>query len=208
MGAWRWVGDGALLRAFTGPMPEANAAARALARRVVAYEEVADAVPGAASLLVCLRRGAEPSAALRADLESLTDAAEHDGERPGTLHEIDVVYDGEDLGEVARLAGIAPEEVVRLHASASYTVAFVGFSPGFGYLLGLPEALHTPRLSSPRTRVPAGSVAIGGEWTAVYPSATPGGWRLIGRSGATLFDAPRDPPALLRPGDRVRFVPR
>ena len=205
MSAWRWVGDRALLRSFPGSVETANAAARALAHRVGGYEEVEDAVPGATTLLVVLRRGVEPGERLRRALEADGEPGE---DAPGALHEIEAVYEGEDLAEVARLAGIAPEDVVRLHASLEYTVAFVGFSPGFAYLLGLPEILRTPRLDTPRTRVPAGSVAIGGEWTAVYPSATPGGWRLIGRTDAALFDARRDPPALLRPGDRVRFVPR
>jgi biotin-dependent carboxylase-like uncharacterized protein len=117
-----------------------------------------------------------------------------------------VRYDGADLAEVASLTGLGVAEVVRRHAAATYTVAFGGFMPGFAYLTGLDPVLHLPRRSSPRTRVPAGSVAVAGEFAAVYPSATPGGWRLLGTCTTPLFDVHRDPPALLRPGTRVRFV--
>ncbi|MCX2948169.1 5-oxoprolinase subunit PxpB [Lentzea sp. NEAU-D7] len=119
---------------------------------------------------------------------------------------IPVVYDGPDLALVAETAGITPDEVVRLHTTATYEVAFCGFAPGFGYLTGLPEALQQPRLDSPRTKVPQGSVGIAGEFTAAYPRPTPGGWRLIGRTEITLFDARAETPALLQPGDQVRFV--
>ncbi|MEO6083409.1 MAG: 5-oxoprolinase subunit PxpB, partial [Umezawaea sp.] len=118
---------------------------------------------------------------------------------------IPVHYDGPDLELVARTAGMSEAEVVSLHSGSEYEVAFCGFAPGFGYLVGLPEVLRQPRLDSPRTKVPAGSVAIAGEFTAAYPRATPGGWRLLGHTDATLFDASRDVPALLAPGDRVRF---
>ncbi|MEU0877780.1 5-oxoprolinase subunit PxpB [Lentzea sp. NPDC005914] len=119
---------------------------------------------------------------------------------------IPVTYDGPDLDLVAETAGISPDEVVRLHTSAVYEVAFCGFAPGFGYLTGLPENLQQPRLDSPRTKVPVGSVGIAGEFTAAYPRATPGGWRLIGSTDITLFDAKAETPALLAPGDKVRFV--
>jgi KipI family sensor histidine kinase inhibitor len=100
---------------------------------------------------------------------------------------------------------VSTKDVVRLHTGAVYTVAFTGFAPGFGYLTGLPEPLRQPRLSTPRTRVPPGSVGIAGEFTGVYPRVSPGGWRLIGRTTTVLFDPRADPPALLAPGDRVRF---
>jgi KipI family sensor histidine kinase inhibitor len=106
---------------------------------------------------------------------------------------------------VAETAGLTTAEVVELHSGTEYEVAFCGFAPGFGYLVGLPEPLRQPRLDSPRTKVPAGSVGIAGEFTAAYPRATPGGWRLLGHTDVTLFDARRDEPALLEPGDRVRF---
>ncbi|WP_454050764.1 5-oxoprolinase subunit B/C family protein [Cellulomonas sp. Marseille-Q8402] len=118
-----------------------------------------------------------------------------------------VRYDGADLAEVARLSGLDEAEVVRRHAAATYTVAFGGFMPGFAYLTGLDPALHVPRRASPRERVPAGSVAVAGEFAAVYPAATPGGWMLLGTCDVPLFDVDRDPPALLPPGTRVRFAP-
>ncbi|MET9631035.1 5-oxoprolinase subunit PxpB [Lentzea sp. NPDC006480] len=119
---------------------------------------------------------------------------------------IPVIYDGPDLDLVAETASISPEEVVKLHTDATYEVAFCGFAPGFGYLTGLPASLQQPRLDSPRTKVPAGSVGIAGEFTAAYPRATPGGWRLIGRTEITLFDPLAETPVLLQPGDQVRFV--
>ncbi|MET0434031.1 MAG: urea amidolyase family protein [Cellulomonas sp.] len=118
-----------------------------------------------------------------------------------------VRYDGADLAEVARATGLSEDEVVHRHAAAEYTVAFGGFMPGFAYLTGLDPALHVSRRSTPRERVPAGAVAIAGEFAAVYPAATPGGWMLLGTCDVPLFDVDRDPPALLRPGARVRFAP-
>jgi KipI family sensor histidine kinase inhibitor len=211
MEAWRWVGDRALLREFAGDLPTTNRAARALYHRLraLASPEVEDVVPGARSVLVLLRDVAPPSAVLAAALSDGADGAEGAGEP--TRHEILVAYggeDGPDLEDLARMHGLAPGDVVERHAAAWYTVAFLGFSPGFAYLLGLPPELATPRLATPRTRVPAGSVAIGDVYSAVYPRATPGGWRLVGRAETTLFDPRSDPPARLLPGDRVRFVPR
>jgi len=114
---------------------------------------------------------------------------------------------GPDLESVAALTGHTPDEVVAIHSGAGYLVYFLGFSPGFPYLGGLPESIAAPRLETPRKRVPAGSVAIGGRQTGVYPLASPGGWRIIGRTPLHLFDAAADPPALLQMGDHVRFVP-
>ena len=120
--------------------------------------------------------------------------------------EVPVRYDGEDLGEVARLTGLDADEVVRRHTAPGYTVAFLGFSPGFPYLVGLDPALRVPRRDTPRTSIPAGSVGLAGDQTGIYPTASPGGWRLIGRTEVTLFDPGRDPPALLAPGSRLRFT--
>jgi KipI family sensor histidine kinase inhibitor len=114
--------------------------------------------------------------------------------------------DGPDLQEVARATRLSSDAVVALHTSASYEVRFLGFSPGFPYLAGLPPALFTPRRPSPRRRVAAGSVAIAGWQAGIYPLASPGGWNVIGRTDLTLFDPDRDPAALLAPGDQVRFV--
>lgn len=120
---------------------------------------------------------------------------------------IPVVYDGEDLPWVAAHWGVDVDEVVRRHRSTEYRVAFCGFAPGFGYLTGLPEELSVPRLATPRTRVPAGSVGLAGPYTGIYPSASPGGWLLIGRTDLALFDVHADPPALLAPGVTVHFDP-
>jgi inhibitor of KinA len=123
--------------------------------------------------------------------------------------EIPVAYggaNGPDLDAVAELTGHTPDEVVAMHSGAEYLVYFLGFSPGFPYLGGLPESIAAPRLETPRRRVPAGSVAIGGQQTGVYPIASPGGWRIIGRTPLRLFDPGADPPVLLRMGDHVRFV--
>ncbi|MEU9554188.1 5-oxoprolinase subunit B family protein [Streptomyces fumanus] len=126
----------------------------------------------------------------------------------GDLVDIPVRYDGPDLAEVAALWGVAPREVGARHASVTYRVAFCGFAPGFGYLTGLPPELHVPRRDTPRTRVPAGAVALAGPYSAVYPRATPGGWRLIGTmpDPGPLWDPARERAALLTPGTRVRFV--
>jgi KipI family sensor histidine kinase inhibitor len=124
--------------------------------------------------------------------------------------EIAVCYDtpfAPDLEDVAEHCRLRPSKIVDLHSGASYVVEFLGFAPGFAYLSGLPEELVTPRHSTPRFRVPPGSVAIGGAQTGVYPMAMPGGWRIIGRTPQRLFDVRREQPAMLQPGDCVQFVP-
>lgn len=121
-------------------------------------------------------------------------------------HVIPVVYDGEDLDSVAARAGMPRAEVVEIHIARAYTVSAIGFVPGFAYLDELDDRLRIPRRDTPRARVPAGSVAIAGAQTAVYPLTTPGGWHIIGRTEARMFDASRSPPSLLAVGDSVRFV--
>ena len=123
----------------------------------------------------------------------------------GKLVQIDTVYDGEDLAEVARLTGLSAEGVIAAHTGQIWTVAFGGFAPGFGYMVGENQALEVPRRSSPRTAVPAGSVALAGNYSAVYPRKSPGGWQLIGRTAAHMWDLSREQPALAAPGDRVQF---
>lgn len=127
------------------------------------------------------------------------------GAAQAPLVEIPMRYDGEDLAEVAALAGLDVAEVVRRHQASEFAVAFCGFAPGFAYLIGGDPALQVPRRQTPRPQVPAGSVALGGVYCGVYPQASPGGWRLIGTTGTKMWDADRDPPALLTPGTRVRF---
>jgi len=119
--------------------------------------------------------------------------------------ELPVVFDGPDLAEVSELTGGSVAGVVGALVRAELTVAFCGFAPGFGYLTGLPASLHVPRRTTPRTRVPAGSVGLAGPFAGIYPQASPGGWQLVGRTDAVLFDVDRDPPALLSPGTVVRF---
>lgn len=127
------------------------------------------------------------------------------GAAQAPLVQIPMRYDGEDLAEVAALAGLEVDEVIRRHQHSEFVVAFCGFAPGFAYLIGGDPALQVPRRQTPRPQVPAGSVALGGIYCGVYPQATPGGWRLIGTTDAKMWDADRDPPALLTPGTRVRF---
>jgi KipI family sensor histidine kinase inhibitor len=140
-------------------------------------------------------------------MELASTAAVGDARTAGRLVEIPVRYDGADLADVAQATGLTVDEVVRLHSGTEYRVHLLGFAPGFAYLGELPRALHLPRRASPRTRVPAGSVAIAGAQTAVYPLATPGGWHLLGSTATAMWNVRRDPPALLRAGDRVRFRP-
>ena len=126
----------------------------------------------------------------------------------GHVVEIPVTYDGTDLAEVADLTGLTTDGVVEAHTRATWTVAFGGFAPGFSYLVGGDPRLHVPRRSSPRTRVPAGSVGLAGEFSGVYPRESPGGWQLIGRTDQRMWDVDREPPALLVAGTTVRFVAR
>jgi KipI family sensor histidine kinase inhibitor len=160
-------------------------------------------VPAARTVLVSVRPGTGGLARLRDVLAAV------DVRRPARRDRrevrIPVRYDGPDLELVARTAGLSVGELVELHSGTEYRVAFTGFAPGFGYLTGLPAPLVQARLDRPRTAVPAGSVGIAGEFTGVYPRSSPGGWRLVGSTDLTLFDPGREPPALLVPGDRVRF---
>jgi KipI family sensor histidine kinase inhibitor len=161
-----------------------------------------DLVPAARTVLVLLDRPPADTDTARLRRLSLTRPPDDDALRAVDLP---VVFDGPDLDDVASLTGLAvPQLVVELTA-AELTVAFGGFAPGFGYLTGLPQHLHVPRRSTPRTRVPPGSVGLAGPFAGAYPRASPGGWQLVGRTDAVLFDVDRDPPALLRPGTRVRL---
>lgn len=167
---------------------------------------VRECVPGWGTLVVHARAGVDPRR-LVAPLRSLvaSDATASIPIADPAVHVIPVVYDGPDLEEVARRTGLTIDDVVRVHAAGAYRVAFVGFSPGFPYLSGLDDRLSLPRRDTPRPRVPAGSVAIGGGQAGIYPSSAPGGWHLLGRTDARLFD-PRVPdPARLHAGDRVQF---
>ena len=165
-----------------------------------------DLVPARTTLLLRFGSPAELSDAV-ARLRVLDlDAAPASSHAPRDVIEIAVRYDGEDLDDVAGLLGHSPTEVVARHTGQLWTVDFAGFMPGFGYLTGERGGLEVPRLATPRTRIPAGSVALAGEFTGVYPRPSPGGWRLIGSTDAVLWDLDRTPPALLAPGTRVRFA--
>ena len=199
----RPFGESALL-VETGTAERAQALAEALPE---AMAEVTAAVPGLESLLVELDSAADISDAAKA-VERLMVAVDPTplGGREITVR---VAYggdDGPDLPDVARLCGISEEEVIARHLASDLRVLFLGFAPGFAYLGELPDELRVTRLSNPRTRTPAGSVAIAGPMSGIYPADLPGGWRVIGRTDLALFDPRRDPPALLAPGDRVRFV--
>lgn len=169
-----------------------------------------DVVPAYASMAVFFDPHAATAAQVRDWLAGvLRDAQAAGGGAPGRCVEIPVVYGdeyGPDLASAAEELGIAPGELARRHAGGAYTVAMIGFAPGFPYLFGLDPALSLPRLATPRLQVPAGSVAIAGGQAGIYPHEGPGGWRLLGRTPLRLFDPGRTPPGALRPGDRVRFV--
>jgi KipI family sensor histidine kinase inhibitor len=157
-----------------------------------------DLVPAAETLLVRFKS--------TVDLSALSDRSPAAvAAATGDPVTIPVRYDGADLAEVARLTSLSVDEVVAVHSGAEYVVGFTGFAPGFGYLTGLDERLRLPRRDSPRTKVPAGAVAVAGEYTGVYPRPSPGGWRLLGTTSVSLWDSTREPPALLLPGTRVRF---
>ena len=175
-----------------------NATAVRLARLLRAERsDLVDVVAGHTTVLVTWEGQA-------GDLGELVVAPEP--EPAGRLVEIPVTYDGPDLDEVARLTGLSQEDVIARHTAADHVAAFLGFQPGFAYLTGGDEALRVPRRDVPRTVVPGGTVAIAGPYAGVYPRDSPGGWRLLGSTSTVMFDPSREAPALLAPGDRVRFV--
>jgi 5-oxoprolinase (ATP-hydrolysing) subunit B len=176
----------------------------AAAIRDAAPTGVVDVVPAARTVLITFDPTVVAAGALAPVLESLTYEPRIAG--VGPLVEISVTYDGADLADVASLTGISVTEVIARHTQPEYVVAFCGFAPGFAYCAGGDPALFVPRLATPRSQVPAGAVGVAGEWTGVYPRSSPGGWRLLGRTGAPLWDINRNPPALLTPGTRVRFT--
>lgn len=164
--------------------------------------------PAYCSLLLTFDARRVGPAEVEGTLRQLAERAESARSAKPRSVEIPVCYDQEfapDLDEVAKVHGLNAKEVIRLHTSRTYHAYFLGFAPGFAYLGELPEEIVTPRLEIPRTKVPAGSVAIAGKQTAIYPFATPGGWRLIGRTPLTLFRVNRKPMALISMGDQVRF---
>jgi inhibitor of KinA len=211
------LGDGALLVTLGDQIDVAlNSRAHSLAAAVERLRSTdtrfGRAVPAYASVLVPFDPVAvDPDEAGVVVARLLTEVAgEPAAPEAGTLVEIPVRYggdDGPDLADVAALNELRQSDVIELHAGTEYRVYFLGFAPGFAYLGPVSAQIATHRLAAPRERIPAGSVGIAGQGTAVYPFALPGGWRIIGRTDVAMWDLRRDSPALLRPGDRVRFVP-
>ncbi|MEV5982996.1 allophanate hydrolase subunit 1 [Streptomyces sp. NPDC052114] len=196
------VGDRALLVELADGAEAQALHAELLRRRATGALRVREIVPAARTVLLDgldepARVGAELPAWDIPPLPARTEA----------VLEIPVRYDGPDLVDVAAHWDVPVPEVARIHAAAEFRVAFCGFAPGFGYLTGLPRRYEVPRRATPRTAVPAGSVALAGPYTGVYPRTSPGGWQLIGSTDAVLWDHARVPAALLSPGTRVRFVP-
>lgn len=218
--------DALLLRFGDGIEVSINQRVHAAARALWSGDlpGILDIAPAYATLLVRFdpaewidAAGAHPFKRVAAALRAILDSGRRRDDRQknavpareaGRTIEVPVCYGGEygpDLAAIAGHAGLAPDEIVARHTGPDYTVAMIGFAPGFPYLLGLDPALAIPRRADPRTRVPAGSVAIGGAQTGIYPRELPGGWQLIGRTPLVLFDPRREPPCLLAPGDDVRF---
>lgn len=174
-------------------------------------DQLMEVVPGHTTLLLVYAAGdripdfSELAAVATTTIGPPDDDA--DGSAGAKVVSIPVRYDGEDLAAVAQALGIDREGVIELHRAPLYTVAFMGFAPGFPYLVGLPDELELSRLELPRVQVPAGSVAVAAGYCGIYPGSAPGGWNLLGRTEVTLFDPSSDPPALLAPGDHVRFEP-
>ena len=190
--------DGLLLEC--ADLTETAGVLRAL--EILALPEVSELVPGARTVFLRLVRPLTPQR--QRALLGLA-AAPPTGDDTDRV-EIEVRYDGEDLGEVADRLGLTAEDVIAAHTGQRWTVGFCGFAPGFGYLRGEDDRLRVPRRDRPRTAVPAGSVGLADVWSGVYPRRGPGGWQLIGTTDRRLWDLDRDPPALLRPGTTVRFV--
>lgn len=208
-----WISEHALRVALGDQISEESHARVCSAFAAVAAARIPgllDTVPAYTTILLIF----DPRTLDAARAEGLVrDAIARAGSRavpPGRTISIPVCYDADfalDLDEVSAALGLLRDEIIGLHSGTAYSVHCVGFSPGFAYLAGLPARLEISRLDSPRTRVPAGSVAIAGKQAGIYPRATPGGWRIIGRTPLTVFDAHREAPSTLRLGDRVLFVP-
>jgi KipI family sensor histidine kinase inhibitor len=215
--AMRLGEDALLLRLGDAIDADTNAHVHALAARIDALRPpwLRDLVPAYASLALFVDaesfpEGDDPLANAEAWLHALPPDDAGSTPSQGKLHDIAVHYGGRhgpDLDAVAEHAGLSSRDVIELHAAGEYRVAMLGFAPGFPYLLGMDPRIAMPRLATPRTRVEAGGVGIGGEQTGICPRPGPGGWRIIGRTDAMLFDPARNPPSLLAAGDRVRFVP-
>lgn len=194
-------GDRALLVEYEN-LAETMSYYRSLAASAI--DEVEDLVPAARTVLVQHNGNRDRVRAWIA--AAAPDSVESANDSEPVV--IEVEYDGEDLDDVAQLTGMSVSQIVSAHTEQRWTVAFGGFAPGFAYLVGTDERLHVPRRTTPRTTVPAGSVGLAGEFSGIYPRSSPGGWQLIGRTEAPLWDPERHPPALLSPGLTVKFEAR
>lgn len=204
------AGDAALLVEWPPRIdPATNARAVALGRALARHRsDLRDVVVAYASVTLYFDPLVTAAASLEADIVALEAGLPDDAATEGRLHEIPVAYggaEGPDLTEVAEAVGMAETEVITRHTGVTYRVYMLGFMPGFAYMAPLDPRLTTGRRAVPRTRVPAGSVAIAAGQTGIYPVETPGGWQVIGRTAVKPFDADRDDPFLFQPGDRVRF---
>ena len=207
------AGDRALTVEYANVIrEEVNRKVCALNRKIheAGLPGITETVPSYRALLVLYDPAAVAFAELKQRLERFSEQAESGTEAEGKTFRIPVCYGGtygEDLKDVAAHAGLSEEEVIRIHAGATYRIYMLGFLPGFPYLGGMDARLATPRLMTPRTRIPAGSVGIGGSQTGIYPLASPGGWRLIGQTPLKLYDPERTPDILYRAGDSLEFYP-
>lgn len=197
--SWRWVTDrGIRLATGKATLPVYHMLMEA------GLPGVVELVPADGSLLAVLKPGTQAPSRLLDIINSQSFDMTH--ARPGREHEIGVVFDGLDLPAVADKLELSQSGLIEGLCETRFVVKFLGFQPGFAYLEGLPQEWHIPRLETPRKSVPAGSVALGGAYCGIYPAQGPGGWRLIGRTDARLFDPVASPPALFQPGDIVRLV--
>jgi KipI family sensor histidine kinase inhibitor len=199
------LGDAAVLAELGTRLDTAiNTRAIALAAALKKRRDVRQAVPGHASVTVEFDPQQTSLEMMAAAIRRLA-TKRPPVEEPGRLHRIPVVYDGPDLDEVCARLNLTPSQLIALHSKPIYRAFLVGFVPGWAYLGPLPDELVLPRRATPRTQVPAGSVAIAGQQTGIYPLATPGGWHLVGRTSVRVFLPDSDPPSLFRAGDRVKF---
>lgn len=199
------AGEFAWLLTFEGEEAAANEAARGAAAAILASQltGVVDVVPAARSVLVAGTPELDPDRLRGFETAPLAMAP---GRAPSPrTHEIRMLPDGADLDEISSRSGLSPAAFLDVFVQLPFTVGFLGFSPGFAYLYGLPRAFHLPRRGTPRVSVPAGSIALAGPYVGIYPASTPGGWNLLGTTQRRLFDLRTDPPFLFAPGDRVRF---
>jgi KipI family sensor histidine kinase inhibitor len=193
--------DAVLVETEDGERAQALHAELLRRRAAGEFAEVREIVPAARTVLVAGLADVRAFAAEVAGWE-----VPPVGDAGGEVRELPVRFDGPDVAEVAALWSVTPAELAGIVTGTPFRVAFCGFAPGFAYLTGLPERFHVPRRATPRTKVPAGSVALAGPYAGVYPRSSPGGWQLLGSTDAELWDVGREPPALLAPGTRIRFV--